>query len=384
MNIKKIVEEAARKNTYTNDWLYSFYQPNREKQISGISCELSKTDSLMDIEPLKEYRNRIDNEGQPFWSYNLNKTESRMYGIHKALFGDINDKEVYFPSAEHGLIFHNSNWSDTENTVRASCVTFGDFRKEILQKFYDTPVFCVGPYIHYAEDYYKPEKFFDIKNKIGKNLLVFPTHGTDDAKITYSEKCFADKIFELKNDFDSVTVCVFWWNLNDPMVSFLREKGCHIVSAGYREDPNFLSRLKTIIDLSDLAIGDSIGTNVGYCISRNKPFAYFESETDKKDFCKTDTEDERFVKEHTDNLKNIFKDAYSIGEAQLKACNYYWGLDKIKTREQLHDIYNANKKITIACNGWASKYANCARQLLSDTSKLSKDEIAVLSEALKR
>ena len=35
------------------------------------------------------------------------------------------------------------------------------------------------------------------KTALGKNLLVFPTHGTDDANVTYHEKVFIEKILSM-------------------------------------------------------------------------------------------------------------------------------------------------------------------------------------------
>lgn len=382
MYLKKKVEKFFKRNTYAADWLYSHYRSDIEKTVSRNSDELSAKDSIKSVEHLGKFKTSIEKDGVPFWSYDLNATESRMYGIHGSLFGEIKDRAVYFPSTEHGLILHNKNWTDTEQTSRAACVTFGEFRKEILRRYYKTPIFCVGPYIHYANDYYDDKTMCEIKAKIGKNLLVFPTHGTDDSKITFSEKNFLDKISSIKDKFDSVTVCVYWWNLNDCIVKALEKIGCHIVSAGYREDPNFLSRLKAIIDLSDLAIGDSIGTHIGYCLDRGKPFSYFDGNTQKQDFVHIDNEDDAFVALHTDQLKKVFLDATSIGEAQAEAARYYWGTDQIKTKEQLYQMYLITKKITVDCKGRKSKYPEYAQKLLLETSDLDASQRQLLYESL--
>ena len=44
-----------------------------------------------------------------------------------------------------------------------------------------------------------------------------------------------------------------------------------VVTAGYIMDPLFLSRLKSIIQLSDLTMSNNVGTHLGYCIYLNKP-----------------------------------------------------------------------------------------------------------------
>lgn len=364
MNLKKKIESWSQKNTYTADWLYRHYHPGRELLLEKIIAEVTQIDSIVDVKPLQEYKKRILEDQVPFWSYDTNATESRMYGIHTSVFDGIEDRNFFFPSSEHGLILHNKNWSDTQKTARASCITLGEFRRQILRQYYDIPVFCVGPYIHYAEAYYTSDQMHRLKEELGRNLLVFPTHGTDDAEITYSEKSFLSAIADLRRQFDSVTVCAYWWNLDDRMIELFRKEGCRIVSAGFREDPNFLSRLRAIIDLSDFVIGDSVGTHIGYCLERDKPFCYFESDTAKKDLNPSDEEDQRFVQAQAEVIKKAFVGAREIGPVQLEVYRYYWGADQIKSREELRAMYMLNKKITIDCHGNLRKYGKYAQRLL--------------------
>lgn len=358
MNLKKILLYFFNKNIYLSEFLYSIYKPNIEKEVAALASKMSHYDTIEDISILYKLKFEITQHSKPFFSYNLNQTSCRLYGIHTSIFNNIEDRNIYFPSAEHGLIFHNSNWSDTQKTLRACCLTFGTFRKSILQKFYKTPIFCIGPYIHYANDYYSMEQFNKKKKELGKNLLVFPTHGTDDASITYNQSNFVDKIIELRKDFDSVSVCIFWWNIDDPIVKVLKNIGCHIVSAGYREDKHFLSRLKTIIKLSDFIIGDSIGTHVGYCLYLNKPFSYFSNDTCVKYTSLGSQDNQDFINHHINILKKLFLNSTHITQEQRDIANYYWGFDQIKTHQEIEDIYKINKLITKNCNGFLSKYEN--------------------------
>lgn len=364
MFISGILKSFLKKNTYLNDWFFRNYRAEIEERLREIIVVLSEQDSLLDVNPLLAYKDSIERKSVPFWSYDINTTNSRMYGIHSSVFTGINDRNVFFPSVEHGLIFHNRNWTDTQDTVRASCITFGDFRKAILQRCYDTPIFCVGPYIHYARDYYQPEVMVEKKTALGKNLLVFPTHGTDDANVTYHEKVFIEKILSMKKDFDSITACIYWWNLDTPLVQALKKEGCHIVSAGFREDPRFLSRLKAIIDLSDFVMGDSVGTHIGYCINRQKPFCYFDASTTKKDLTNFDDEDQAFMQKHIAHISSVFLDASVIGKEQLEVYRYYWGGDHLRTCEEIYEMYRINKDITQACHGNKKKFGAYARTLL--------------------
>lgn len=383
MNIKKKLFSLVKKNTYIADMLYKSYKFNLEKNIKKLSENMSNYDTIDNVNSLIDLKKDIVLNNKPFYSYNLNETSNRLYGIHSSIFSSINDKNIYFPSAEHGLIFHNKNWSDTESTLRASCLTFSQFRKSILQQYYQTPIFCVGPYIHYAQDYYTPTEFERKKEILGKNLLVFPTHSTDDSKITYEQQNFIDIILEYKRNFDSVTICAFWWNIDDPLIKFLKKLGCNIVSAGYREDKKFLSRLKAIIQLSDFTIGDSIGTHIGYCLYLNKPFSYFPNKTDIQYTNLGCDENIRFITYQIDILKKTFIDSKSISPEQLKIANYYWGFDQIKSTQQITDIYNINKIITKNCLGFVEKYGEFSKRLLdTNTNLLTEQQIVLLRESL--
>ncbi len=381
MNFKKLILNSFQKNTYAADFLYKFYKYNLERDIENLSSTMSKHDTLNDICSLISLKNNIITNDRKFFSYNLNNTASRLYGIHSSIFKSIDDKNIYFPSTEHGLIFHNNYWSDTKDTLRASCLTFGNFRKSILSRHYNTPIFCVGPYIHYAKDYYDQNTFKQTKKKLGKNLLVFPTHSTDDSNLEYDKNNFIKTILDYKNNFDSVTICSFWWNIDDPLLTYLSKLGCNIVSAGYREDRLFLSRLKTLIKLSDFTIGDSIGTHVGYCLYLNKPFSYFQNETIHNINNLGDDENKKFINKHINILKNTFLNSNEITSEQMQIANHYWGFDHVKNSEQIFDIYIINKLITQNCYGFVDNYSNYAHKLL-DNNILNENQKTLLFKSL--
>ncbi len=372
-----LIKKFLRKNTYFTHFLYNNYNKNLEDQIKKMIVDLSSQDTILDQSSLISLKKEIDINLKPFFSSNINNTNARLYGIFNSIFKKHTDPLYYYPSIEHGLIFRNTNWSDTADTARASCITLGDFRYEILKKYYDTPIFCVGPYIHYADDYYTQEKFDAIKKSLGKTLLVFPTHGTDDFHITYEQKIFIDMVKNFKSDFDSILICTFWWNINDPLLKILENMGCKIVSAGFREDPLFLSRLKTIIKLGDLAIGDSIGTHIGYCIHLNTPFFYFNTEKEQNSN-KID-----FISNNMNILKNAFLNSTQIKKDHLELVKYYWGTDHIKSEDDIKDIHLLNKLITKNCYGRTNLYSKYSHYLLKNTRNISENQFKLLYNSLK-
>ena len=377
MNIKKRILNFSKKNTYFLGVMVDHYKKSRELEIIRIIEKLKEEDTLVDTSYLLEFRKKVETDHIPFFSYNFNTTNYRLYGIGNALFGELKEKVYLLPSVEHGLILRDTNWSDTSDTARASCVTFGPFRKNILRRYYKTPIFEVGPYIQYADDYYDMSSFKNLKRKIGKTLLVFPSHGTDQSQSCLEEEEYLNKIDKLANRFDSVMVCVFWWNLGDRLVTRFSNEGYKIVSAGFREDPNFLKRLKTIIKLSDEVVFDSIGTHIGYCYSLGKKLNMISVSTKYKGELATEPP---LKKKKKRNIAEIIING--SGMAKDNIFNYYWGNNIRWSKKQLCNIAEINKEITLKGKYFTNYYKDISKKLLIDYKANDIDKYNLLLKAL--
>ena len=375
--MKAFIKSLIQKNIYINDFIFKKYSLNREKFIEEISESLSREDTVNDTRKLCKFLTDIKNNGVSFWSYDFNKTANRLYGIKNSIFYEIIDKSYNFPAIEHGLIFGNTFYKDIENTSRASCVTFGDFRKNVIHQKYDIPVFCVGPYINYAQDYYTKEEFKSIKNKLGKTLLVFVSHGTDERNINYDGKLFIEYLESYRPYFDTISVCIFWWDLDSKLVELLKKYKFKIVCAGYREDGRFLSRLKAIIDLSDKIIGDGVGTHIGYCLARNKKFSIIESVSQYEN-----DNVNAFYKKQITVIKNAFsKDKVDVSR-QNYIYNYYWGGNYFRNRNEIKAIYEINKDILRVSKGFTFLYKKAVNELLEEYNNTDNLKFKILKEAI--
>lgn len=355
-DIKKIVMKQISRNTNWMNYLYRHYKKDVETQVEQLTREMSRYDTIQNTEILHDLKKKILQDGKVYCSYDGNKTNFRLYGIGKALFGDQIDRVKFLPSTEHGLIFYDSNWSDTALTARASCITFGEFRKNILRRYYNTPIFEVGPYIQYAEPYYSEEKMREWKKKSGKTLVVFPMHSTDDSELSYSEKEYIKKIKKIAIGYDTVLICMFWWNLDMPIVEAFKQEGFIIGSAGYREDPMFLRRQRTMIEMADYTVTDAIGTHVGYCYKLGKDIEVINSGT------KTQIYNDLFMERQVENIKSaiLSHDRNLIDETM----NFYWGNNISHSKENLKKIAEINEEITIKGHFWVKNYSKVAQKLL--------------------
>lgn len=374
IDVKKTVMKQISKNTNWMNNLYKYYKKDTENQVNQLAQKMSRYDTIQDTESLLDLKQKIIRDGKTYCSYDGNKTNFRLYGIGEALFGNQIDKVEFLPSTEHGLIFHDSNWSDTAFTARASCITFGEFRKKILRRYYDTPIFEVGPYVQYAVPYYSEKKMSEWKERLGKTLLVFPMHSTDDSELSYSIKMYINKIKEIAVDYDSVLVCMFWWNLDMPIVEAFKQEGFKVGSAGYREDPMFLRRQRTMIEVADHIVTDAIGTHVGYCYQFGKIVEVIDSGT------KTHIYDDVFMKSQIDKIES----AILSGDKNLidKTMQFYWGSDISYSKEELNKIAEINEEITINGRFWVKNYFKEAQKLIKKYREFDEIKYNLLKRAL--
>lgn len=266
---------------------------------------------------------------------------TREYG-HNAFYGisDIIKKElgirknkVLQGSIEHGFAYVNSIGEvDSKPDI---IYAFGEKRKEFLKGvFPEKNIYCLSPYIQYVESYYNVEKINKIKNKFGKTLLVMPSHSVPQGKIKFNQEEFINMIELLKDKYNykTIIVCLYWSDVLYGHDTQYIKMGYKICTAGHMFDRNFLPRLKSIILLSDMVVGNDIGTNIGYCICLNRPFylSYNKVEIDwhapnkvAKLILEKDVNFQRLLEVKLLELFGEYRE--NISKEQIEFVKEYWG-----------------------------------------------------------
>jgi len=166
---------------------------------------------------------------------------------------------------------------------KTAVIMSGEYYKDkIHERAPWVPVFTVGSYINYANEIYNSAVMNEKKKNIGSMLLVFLPHTLEDANRDYNRKSFIDEVLkQYRNLYDQVWLCVYFADINDDICDYAKNRGVHVVSAGFRFDPLFNDRLKTIIQLCDGVVCGDIGGFLAYAMCLNKPIARVE--IDKKE-----------------------------------------------------------------------------------------------------
>src|SRR5690554_2290385 len=209
------------------------------------------------------------------------------YGNHKALKFLTKGKFSFFRDYhEHGIVFRDSLGVLERNNglylkISKCIYTYSSRRKLIIERlakaYISKPltIINVGPYILGARNFKSAIELKQVKSKYGKILLVFPMHSISGVKGVYDKQLFIDTILSLKQEFDSVFICLHRLDIVDGQYKEFLDFDFNIVTAGSPNDPMFLSRLRDLIDLSDVTMSNSLGTHIGYSICLNTPHYFF-------------------------------------------------------------------------------------------------------------
>jgi len=244
--------------------------------------------------------------------------------------------------SEHGYFFGSYVQPKEKIIFEKRILTFSDVRKKYIEDAVSgKDVYPIGPYIHYAPQYYDEERLFREKEKLGRVLLVFFSHSSTGVSVSFDVDFLVDKINSIRNRFDTVVVSLFWSDINPTIENRLLKEGYRIFSSGHRYDYYFLSRQKTMITLADMTMSNAIGTHIAYCCYLGKP--HWVVRQDIKEIAvtpkgkaniaiskKIDNEPESAKQQ--DELYTVFSN-YSevLTFEQKEICNKLFGFDRVRT-----------------------------------------------------
>ncbi len=298
---------------------------------------------------------------KPFNSYFLDPIQqNNYYGNAKTIKDFIKDKQSnsHF-EIEHGavLVFNEEVTKNQFNTDPPNAyLVMGAKREDFYKKFFPKMnIKAIGPYIHYSPLIYDNETVKKKKEALGRNLLIFPSHSTITFDYNYETKQLKDEVDRIGEDFDTISLCFYWKDiLSGKHNAFVGDSRYQIVTAGHIYDPHFLSRLKTIIYLSDCTASNAIGTHIGYSLYLNKPHRFISQNIETKisqknwkaEYLTLNKSDWDIRLEKSNHLfKKTFElDQWKITKDQLDLCNEYWGFDQIKSPDQLRKIISQQKQ----------------------------------------
>ncbi len=247
---------------------------------------------------------------------------------------------------EHGVYFGNCvNEAELDKSGLPCLLTFGPSRIEHIAEVSDVPAIPVGPYIAYASDYLPIDEMNALKEELGRVLLVFLSHSVDRVRIIFETSDLINEIERVAaaNKIDTVLVCLYYRDILNGAAETYEQQGFTVVTAGYREDVLFLSRLRTLISLSDLTMSNSVGTHVGYCAFLGRPhYVYRQNQhytavaaTDAVEF---DNPYMRLAEREKAEVARAFDSFNKELRSIENVCDRFWGFCNVLTVAQMAEL----------------------------------------------
>lgn len=362
-------------NIYTSDLLLALRYAGDNHFYSRNLYDLEKVDPLLDFHQFKQsvsdYKKRISS-GSLDVLHRVG-SESIQYGHARALLAYAGVKNetasgLLLPYVEHGIAYTD----ELPVTICAPYVHLtisqGDYRKGVFRENRpDIPHYCIGPYISYAQSELSDSELLAAKRKLGKTLLVFPSHTYEMSQLSYAREAFVDEIVRLSaKHFDSILVSAYWHDVDDPVFDEFERVGATVVSSGLRGDSKFISRLKSMLMLSDAVAGNGLGTHIGYAYSMKKPFKFIGSgRVEMLDAGHVQKKEELVaIEELFSRAFSSFNPSRQAEMEQRRLVGKYWGdQDLLMEPEEVRAIIENAREVIKISKGFGKKYPKAFRQI---------------------
>ncbi|MEZ4752922.1 MAG: TylF/MycF/NovP-related O-methyltransferase [Bdellovibrionota bacterium] len=221
----------------------------------------------------------------------------------------------------------------------------GSYRVPPIKAATNKAIFMTGSNMHYTEHFLSPEELEVERNRLGKTLLSIPMHSTHHINAIFNVEEYCQDLAELGKNFSSVQVCLFWKDIANGWHEIFQKYGFEVVTAGHMYDQKFLSRLKSIMDPASLITVNHVGTQVGYAVELGKPVYYLGNQKIENVLANTG-DPNAYVpySAHKTPAKLEIKKEISeltdeITPSLQKIVEKYWGLEHVKTKAELKEIF---------------------------------------------
>ena len=343
----------------------------REKVLSYIekSCTLGVLDGVDDFLRAKEDLIYEFGEDSLIVKYDYDD-ESNYYGNLHALVeyaGISYEDEVFFPKVNH----NNSFPVFTPFFNEYATIVQGNYYVDALHKYRPyLPVFSVGPYIYYATEIINDREKEYIKKSVGRVLTIVLPHSVESMFVQNNAISLIDRAKKLFSDkYDNIWILTYWLDVTKELIEQVQSTGCYIVTAGFRFDPLFNRRLKTILSLSDAILDDRLSTTSCYSVLLNKHVYTIDdwtkyhiidpnpSEWDALDDYYIKNDKKQYIKESV-----LWRKTDIDYVAYKKWLNKYAGFDQIRSKEHIKSIFSISKDIWCLCEGNLRYYTQAVQK----------------------
>ncbi len=270
---------------------------------------------------------------------------------------------------EHGVYYHQGGFDVEYRAPLPAIMCPSPQRYDALREVTNKALFAIGPLINYSPSHLTGEARSDEERRLQKNLLVFPAHSTHWIHTKFDIQTLCRTLENLGKEFDTIRICLGWKDVLRGAATEYLQHGFECVTAGHMFDPEFLPRLRGLIETATVTCSNQIGTHIGYCIALGKPHFLIDMKIDlTADTAEFREEIERGLAE----LHKVPPELYTafsevrddISTSQQEVIARYWGLPERRTPTELRtllqvaeDMYQRGPEFFMSDNDFQAEQA---------------------------
>lgn len=174
---------------------------------------------------------------------------------------------------EHGVNFSDESVFEVPESWVRAYLCMGERRAALLREKHAVSSYAIGPYIRYARIPVTPERLAELKERLGKTLLVVPAHSTVQVQRTWSNAEWIQVVehYRRAHGYRHVLWMGFW---KDPSPCSELPPDWIPACNGHASNPWFLDCQKLLFALSDAVCTFALGTHVGYALELGIPILF--------------------------------------------------------------------------------------------------------------
>jgi hypothetical protein len=174
---------------------------------------------------------------------------------------------------EHGVNFSDQSSFEVPKPWVRAYFCMGERRAALLRRKHAVCAHAIGPYIRYARAPVSPARLAELKERLGKTLLVVPAHSTAQVKRVWSNGEWISRVehYRQQMGYQHVLWMGFW---KDALHLEELPSGWIPACNGHASNPWFLDCQRLLFELSDAVCTFALGTHVGYALELGLPVLF--------------------------------------------------------------------------------------------------------------
>ncbi len=237
---------------------------------------------------------------------------------------------------EHGHCPSNDKPVNDLKSKKNLMLVFNRRRLTLWQKYSKKKAYIIGSlFVQYR-------RFKNIcKADAASGTVAFPLHSTLKEEGVFDREEYCRKLKELPETFHPIKICVHEHDIQRGFDKIYRGKGFEIVTAGIRENPDFVDKFYDIVRHCKYATSNAFGSYLFYTVEMGIPFFIYGPEASIR-YTDRDIPIERATREeeyggYIERLFSTYPDIQITAQQRIAVAEET-GIEDAISSDQLHQL----------------------------------------------